>query len=195
MKKIHNPDWTEIDHSKFSNLQVTRLLTELVTLPEVKPNQHKTFDVIPPIIRNFAEGSRVEDGNRLCQRTLRHATDPRHTDIRLCNGYVIEEEDQDKDNNIGLVLKHNIKASMKNDTYKVELAFTCNDMISCSCTCRCGSIGIEKVLCVHILPVLFQIGQLMFMGMSEHILVESSNYFCATYTHEEETNEQLLLPL
>jgi hypothetical protein len=33
------------------------------------------------------------------------------------------------------------------------------------------------------------------MGMSKHILVESSNYFCGTYNNEEETNEELLLSL
>jgi hypothetical protein len=63
----------------------------------------------------------------------------------------------------------------------------------CSCTCRCGSLGIEKVVCVHILPVLFQIGQLMFMGMSEHILVESSNAFAGNYCNDNEESKQELL--
>jgi hypothetical protein len=120
--------------SKKQKVQITKLLTELVTLPKVNPKEHKTFEVIAPIIRRFAEGSRLKDGNRLCQRSVRHGTDPRQADIRLCKGHVFDEEEEQEDN-IGLVLKHNVKASMKNDAYDVEVAFTCSDLIACSCTC------------------------------------------------------------
>jgi hypothetical protein len=48
---------------------------------------------------------------------------------------------------------------------------------------------VEKIVCVHVLPILFMIGQIMFQGMSEHILVETSNYFAGVGCVNEQTEE------
>jgi SWIM zinc finger len=64
---------------------------------------------------------------------------------------------------------------MKSDTYDVKVAITKNDLMTCSCTCRAGSIDEEQIVCVHILPVLFQMTQILYFGMSQHILVEMAN--------------------
>jgi hypothetical protein len=61
----------------------------------------------------FANASRMADCNHLCQHTLCHAVDPRQTDIRFCQGDIIEEENE----TIGLVLQHDVKESMKSATY------------------------------------------------------------------------------
>jgi SWIM zinc finger len=168
-------------------MQVTQILTELVTIPTVNAKDHRTYQVIPPIIRKFADGSRLSQGCRLCHRTVRHGMDPQQTNIRLCVGNIIEDEDK-QNGSVGLHLQHQVKASMKNDAYQVQLAFSTSDLIACRCTCRAGSMGTEKIVCVHILPVLFQIGQLMFQGMSEQILIESSNLFSGSglMIHDEE---------
>ena len=47
-------------------------------------------------------------------------------------------------NEVGLVVVHDVKASMKSDTYKVKLAFTKQTIIACTCTCKAGSQGSEK---------------------------------------------------
>jgi predicted DNA-binding protein YlxM (UPF0122 family) len=154
-------------------IQLTMLLTELVTLPtKVNNNESNTYQIIPNIIKKFAEGSRVGSGFRLCKRAVRHAMDPRSIDIRKCTGFVIDVEEEQQ---IGLVLEHKVKASMKTTIYNTKIALTKTTLLACSCTCKAGSSGKEQVVCVHILPVLFQLGQLMWRGMSEHMLVEISN--------------------
>ena len=65
---------------------------------------------------------------------------------------------------------------MKQDTYQVEVAFTQENIIACSCTCKAGALDSERVLCVHVLPVLFLISQEMFKHLLEHILYEWADY-------------------
>jgi hypothetical protein len=156
-------------------ISLTKLLTELTTVPKPNPNEDKVYRVISPIVRKFADGSRVKTGTRLCKRSCRHGTDPKAVDIRLSSGHVIEYEDE-----IGICLQHMVRASMKSAIYKVKVAFTYSNLVACSCNCKAGSFGLARIVCVHILPILFQIGQLLHYCMSEHILVELTNF----YTHD-----------
>jgi hypothetical protein len=153
--------------------KLTELLTEFVTLPTtINTDESKYYKIIPNIIRNFAEGSRIGSGYRLIKRAVRHAMDPKSIDIQDCEGHVFEIN-----NNIGLVLKHKIKASMKTAIYDVTVALTSSNLVACTCTCKAGSINNEKIVCVHILPVIYQIGQLMWRGVSEHMLFKFTNVY------------------
>jgi hypothetical protein len=107
----------------------------------------------------------------LIKRAVRHLMDPKSIDIQECKGQVFEV-----DNKIGLVISHQIKASMKTAIYNVTVALTCTNLLACTRACKAGSMN-KKIVCVHILPVIFQIGQLMWRGLSEHMLVEFANFF------------------
>jgi hypothetical protein len=158
-------------------INLTKLLTEFVTLPTtINTEESKYYTIIPNIVRKFAEGCRVGSGFRLIKRAVRHSMDPKSIDIQECKGQVFEV-----DNKIGLVISHQIKASMKTAIYNVTVALTCTNLLACTCTCKAGSMNNEKIVCVHILPVIFQIGQLMWRGLSEHMLVEFSNYYQSEY--------------
>ena len=154
-------------------IEVTRILTELVIMDEstISNDENKSYRVVPKIIRNFAERSRVHSGYRLCKRAIRHAMDHNAVDICSCNGHVIKYKEQ-----IGLELKDKIKASMKTTIYNVRLALTKDTLIACECDCKAGLFGKESIVCVHMLPVLYQFSQFIFRGMNEHMLVEISNY-------------------
>ena len=47
-------------------------------------------------------------------------------------------------------------------------------LVACECTCECGSQGNERVTCVHILPVAFQLTIFMVACLAENILLELS---------------------
>jgi hypothetical protein len=168
---------------------LTMLLTDLTTIPEVDAKENnKCYRVIPPIIKKFAQGARVRKKViRLWNRSYRHSVDLKSIDIRSCSGQVMEYEGQ-----IGLVLKHVIKASMKSGAYNTQVAFTRTDLVACSCTCQCGSFGIEKIVCTHIFPILFQIGQLMHHCLSEHILIELTNFFSGNRMIELKNDEEMI---
>jgi hypothetical protein len=167
--------------------ELIELFADLVDVPkEINRDEERTYQVIPKIKRRFAEGARLHSGIRLLRRSVRHAMDPKAFIILLCKGNVIKYE-----NKTGLLLVHKVKASMKPPIYDVQVAFTAETMISCSCTCKAGSCGVERVLCVHILPVLTQICQAIFCGMGEHILVETANFFANIQTNTFENNDLL----
>jgi predicted transcriptional regulator len=159
--------------TKQQKIDLTKLLTDFVSLPTtINSEESKIYQIIPNIIRQFAQGSRVGTGFRLCKRAVRHAMDPKSIDICTCSGQVFETEN----NKIGLVTTHKVKASMKQAVYNVQVALTSTDLLACTCTCKAGSVDQEKIVCVHILPVMFQIGQIMWKGLSKHLLVEISNF-------------------
>ena len=129
------------------------------------------FKILPGMICMFARQARNGSGYRLLSRAVRHGMDPMCPDIFLSKCKIIKFR-----NKVGLVMEHCIKASMKPDTYNVQVAFTKENIITCSCTCKAGAWDDERVLCVHILPVLFLLSQEMFKNLSEHILYEWADF-------------------
>jgi hypothetical protein len=116
------------------------------------------------------------------KRAIRHTVDPRTPDIRYSTSQTIEVQGE-----IGLLVHTQVKATMRNATYDVKVAFTKNNLVACSCTCQAGSMGEERIVCVHILPILFQLTQLTYFGMGQHILIEISNATQQmTYNNNEE---------
>jgi hypothetical protein len=106
-------------------------------------------------------------GYRLLKRCIRHALDSPSVDIRLAKVSVVKVEYE-----TALLVEHKVRASMKQELYDVTVCFTKQTVFACSCTCKCGGQGTEKILCIHVLPVMYQMSLLVFEGLAEHILVE-----------------------
>jgi hypothetical protein len=128
------------------------------------------------MIQNFADASRFHSGFRLLKRAIRHAMDPQAASILSASGSVIQYGSQ-----VGLHLRHKVKASMKADVYSVEVSFTKSCIIACKCNCKAGSTERDKVVCVHILPVIYQVTLLLFDGLGEHTIIEWANYWNQNY--------------
>ena len=82
---------------------------------------------------------------------------------------------RDATNKIIIVLENQIPASMRNKVYDTRCAIDEDGvLVACKCTCECGSQGNERVTCVHILPVAFQLTIFMVACLAENILLELS---------------------
>ena len=90
----------------------------------------------------------------------------------------------EKDKSMGLVLENVIPASMKDAEYNVKTAFTKNELIACKCDCHAGGHNDERVVCVHILPLIYQLTMLLDDGLAEHLLIE----LCSRWDPELERN-------
>ena len=74
---------------------------------------------------------------------------------------------------VGLILQNEVAASMKGDTlYGSQVAVTRDSIAATSCTCKAGSHGLERGVCVHNLPLILQLVLLLVDGLANHILVE-----------------------
>jgi hypothetical protein len=122
------------------------------------------------MIMNFARNTRVESGERLMKRAIRHALDSKTPPILHAQGLVI-----DHDGEIGLVIEDKIAASMKDDVYNVKVGFTHSTLLVSACDCKAGAdAGCKsgKHICVHCLPVLYKLTLLLFACLAEHLLIE-----------------------
>ena len=155
-------------------IHIMDLLSKLIQSGQndYSEKNNRIYSILPNLIIKLAERSRMHSGYRLLKRAVRHALDPEGINILTSNCAFVEYE-----NIIGLHISHKIKASMKKDLYDVKLTFTSNDILACSCSCKAGSAKEEKILCVHILPVLLQLSLLLYDGMAEHLLCEIANEF------------------
>ena len=73
---------------------------------------------------------------------------------------------------IGIRLKNDIPASMKQELYSVTVLFSKSGILACECGCKAGSKGMDKVVCVHVLPVLMQLVVFLVEDLGESILIE-----------------------
>ena len=69
---------------------------------------------------------------------------------------------------------------MQTGGYTVSAGVTRNKIIFLLCSCDSGGIDNEKVVCVHILPVLYQLTELLCNNFSEIFLVELANWWPPT---------------
>lgn len=157
-----------------NKLDIIILMSKLVQTgnAKFKSGIDNMYSILPDIIVNFAERSRLHSGYRLLKRAVRHAMDPLGVSIMSSKCCVVEYG-----KTIGIHISHCIKASMKKDVYKVKLSLTSTDILAVSCTCKAGSCKDEKVICVHILPCILQLSILLYDGLSEHLLCEFANEF------------------
>ena len=142
------------------------------------------YDVLPSIFLEFANGSRASSGYSLLKRCLRHSFDPKAMPIMEQKASLFIHN---KDGEMGMVLENKIPASMKDVEYDVSLAFTSKDLLATRCECQAGGEKSERVVCVHALPVLYQLTMLLDDGLAEHLLVE----LCSRWNTElEDLNEK-----
>ena len=64
---------------------------------------------------------------------------------------------------------------MKQEVYDVTVVFSKKGILACECGCKSGSKGLDKVVCVHFLPVLMQLVVFLVEDLGESILVELCN--------------------
>ena len=64
---------------------------------------------------------------------------------------------------------------MKQEMYNVTVLFSKSGILACECGCKAGSKGMDKVVCVHVLPVLMQLVVLLVEDLGESILIELCN--------------------
>ncbi|KAI2509493.1 hypothetical protein MHU86_4870 [Fragilaria crotonensis] len=158
----------------------------LVTFCKTESTSPKAATVIPNTISYFAKNARVDSGERLMKRAIRHSLDTKAPPILHAQAFVIEHHGK-----IGLVIEDKIAASMKDDIYNVEVGFTPSKLLGSACDCNAGSdVGSDsgKHICVHCLPVLYKLTLLLFGGLAEHLLVEFAS--CFARHHEAEMSEE-----
>ncbi len=160
-------------------VQVLDLMSALINFDDLPiQNEKKStteridYSVIPTLLIYFAEGSRLHTGFRLVKRTIRHAMDPTAPPILNARGYLSMYE-----NEVAMTIIHHVKASMKSDVYAVQVSCTKTQLVGCTCTCKAGASGAERVVCVHILPVLYSVTQLLFDGLAGHFLGQFRSVF------------------
>ena len=61
---------------------------------------------------------------------------------------------------------------MKSTEYNTFATSNKDALLACKCDCQCGASGVEAVVCVHILPLIFQLALLLVQGIAENILLE-----------------------
>jgi hypothetical protein len=137
--------------------------------------QPTVYDALPAMLINSATNSRVDSGYRLLERCVRHSHDPRMQSLFDSKADVI----QLLDGSVGFRIAAQVPASMKSSVYSAAVVHTTQDILSAECGCKSGSKGDDKVVCVHILPIMNKLTHLMYEGLAEHILIElSSSYAC-----------------
>ena len=166
-----------IANENITNDMLPSLFGLFATLIEYKKDvrytkfEHKVYSALPSYYIELANGSRMDSGFRLLRRCARHAMDSNARDLINTDGKLFKTSD----GLVGIAIKNVVPASMKNTEYDTYAAFTARDLLACKCSCPCGGEGTEKIVCVHVLPLIFQLSLLLIEGLAENILLE----FCA----------------
>ena len=150
-------------------LDTLEIIKELVEVDEGQENSIELTSnaVTPKLVQYFAEQSRIHFGYRLLWRGLRHSIDLLTTDAS--NTYIkIFKYKEDT----GIYIRMKVRSSMKKEWYDTEVAFTINTIVSCKCTCKCGSNNFERVVCIHVLPTLELMGFFLKESLAENMLMK-----------------------
>lgn len=160
--------------SDINRVELMQLFSELLIVGKSRNEIYDddTYNLLPDIIVNFAEQSRVHSGYRLLKRALRHALDFETFNINSGLGSVVSYKQT-----TGLMVQQKVKASMRANIYETQVLFTKDELVACSCTCQSGSQNNQRVVCVHILPIIYKITLLLYRGLSDHMLVEFREYY------------------
>ena len=59
--------------------------------------------------------------------------------------------------------------------YVVQTAVTEKVLMCAACDCKIGGEKSERIVCVHTLPLLYQLSLLLADGLAQHTLIELSN--------------------
>jgi len=155
-----------------------RYLNDTMSVP-----LQKVTKALPDIVNKFAEGSRMNKGERLKKRALRHALDPAVAPLDYRGtGTIIQYQEK-----VGLLLAHTMSPSYHQDViYHPVAAFTIDDLLAASddSECKAGPTVSCRHICVHILPLLLLLTLLLFDGLAEHYLVELAERW-----HQDDENK------
>jgi hypothetical protein len=167
---------------KLDSLQVVKLIKIIaalvdITKPEGDTNGNKkyndrTYRLLPQMIVTFAEEARYHEGFRLVKRCMMHALDPETESIVAASGQVVLYQEKPC-----FLIHHRIHASMKDDCYDVVVCFNAEMIVACSCGCKAGGETRDRIMCVHILPIIYQMCMLCFDGWADNIVVELSHHW------------------
>ena len=161
--------------------KVLELFATLVEYTGVKYTKfdHTIYSVLPSYFVEIAYGSRTASGHRLLRRTTRHAMDSKAHPLTEKDAILFKSNDT-----IGISLSNLIPASMKDVEYDTSAVITANDLLACKCNCMCGAVGTERIVCIHVLPVIFGLSLLLVDGLAENILLE----VCARFNNLNEAD-------
>ena len=73
---------------------------------------------------------------------------------------------------------------MKDTEYQVVVAMPKKDLVGAKCECHAGGDESERVVCVHTLPIIYQLTMLLDDGLAEHVLIE----LCSRWNTELEAS-------
>jgi hypothetical protein len=167
---------------------IMNVFAELVRFEEGKKTDwqrdHRIYETLPSIFIKFADKSRFDSGFRLLMRCVRHAFDTKTTRLDNKTAMLIKHGDE-----IGLHIETAIPASMRQNVYKTGIVATANDLLCCKCTCECGSQKEQRIVCVHILAVLYLLTLLLFEALAESMLLEFSACLGAAIWDESKWDE------
>lgn len=162
---------------------VLRFIHFLASLTDVQRRQSKeqlSFKhAIPTNILNMATNARIHTSKRLCERSLRHATDPSTPNIQdgmITIGYF--EDD------VCVIIEQRVRASMKNVEYATKAAITQNHFVASVCNCRAGcsneaspgvaaaDVGQGKIICSHGMTLPVSLSLALYKGLATLVLIE-----------------------
>lgn len=146
-----------------NKVQLISLIAKLVTVkPDAKNRNHSA---VPELLVDCAKGARLRGGDRLLARALRHSVDDDQSTIYDAKASLIKYKGM-----LGINIITKVRASMKNTFYDVTVSFCEKGIISNACTCKVGCLGIERVMCIHILPVIQLLSVEAYTGLATDYL-------------------------
>jgi hypothetical protein len=89
---------------------------------------------------------------------------------------------------------------MKQNVYSTSVCFNENTIVACLCDCKSGCEGNGRVICVHILPIMYQITFELFESLANNILIEYANRYRTIHDNEfiqnnKQTIKQIVMTL
>jgi hypothetical protein len=158
-------------------IQILKIIVSLVSITKKQTNgttsyQDRTYCLIPDMLVKIAHAARVHEGFCLLLRTLQHSLDPQTESILAALGHIAIY-----DNKLSFVVHHRVKALMRSEVYDVSVGFDDERIICCGCKCKAGGENKEKIICVHVLPVIYQISLLCYDGLADNIVVEIAHHW------------------
>ena len=145
----------------------------------------EVYRVVPESFIDIANFSRIDSGYRLLMRCVRHVMDfklPTMKESRFV---------KNNDGKVMLILENDVPASMRSNIYKTACAIDEDGkLVACRCSCQCGSEKNERVTCVHILPLAYQLSLFMVSCLAENILLELSALMNSSMIEESFSKEE-----
>jgi len=134
----------------------------------ISRKEYKIHTIMSNLLISFAQGLHAgNEGLRMLKHAVQHAVDPLmpcFLNERLHIGTHA--------GNLYIDIDGNVHASMKARNYRMSIAFSLKELLTCHCDCLSGSEGLNRHSCGHCLVKPFQLLLLLYDGLAENILIE-----------------------